>query len=169
LEYWDKLNREIRNKSNPQEPILLHLGYKWDTTDRSRATIAKYTCHPLLSVQDILKRIAKIYGTGRDDTSLPIIEDIIELALSKNRAISPIYLEAAEENNPRISFDINLYKATLRLSQLRPMLSRMHRHFAFSSEEFGKLYNLVCNKLLGHLSGGVDRNGNDFLTVYYEV
>ena len=113
--------------------------------------------------------MSKIYETDRDDTSLAIVEDMIKLAVSTSRDIAPIYLEAAEENNPRISFDVNLYKAALRLSQLRPMLSRLHSHFSFSSEEFGRLYNLVHNKLLGHVSGGLDRNGDDFLTVYYEV
>jgi hypothetical protein len=60
LEFWEKLKQGIRDKNDPQEPVLLHLGYKWDTNDNRRRAIARYTCHPQLSVQKILSRVSTI-------------------------------------------------------------------------------------------------------------
>ena len=118
LEFWEKIKQGIRDKTDRQEPVLLHLGYKWDTNDNRHRAIARYTCHPQLTVQGILSRISKIYDadhdeTSHDETSLAIVADIIKLAASTKQNISPIYLEAEEEGNPRVSFDVNIYSAAL--------------------------------------------------------
>ena len=80
-----------------------------------------------------------------------------------------IYLEVSEEDNPRRSFDINLYKANLKLHELYPFLSKTSRHYSIPPEEFDPLYDQIRTRLFGHLAGGIDREGKDFLTIYYEV
>jgi hypothetical protein len=45
----------------------------------------------------------------------------------------------------------------------------MGQHYAIPSEEFHPLYEGVKNKTFGHIAGGIDREGRDFLTVYYGV
>lgn len=169
LEFWEKVKQDIQIKSNGNEPALLHLGFKWNSDNNTERTISRYTCYPLLSLDDILKRLSKLYGNHQDRNCLGIAEDIIRFAASRSDATSFIYVEVGEENNPRRSFDINLYKANLRLSDIYPSLSRTQQHYSIPAEQFARLYKLVGDKLFGHLSGGVNREGNDFLSVYYEV
>ena len=169
LEYWEKVKKDIQIKSNRNKPVLLHLGFKWNTDNNTEGIISRYTCYPLLSINEILKRLTKLYENHEDSTSLGVAEDIIRFAASRGAATSFIYVEVGEENNPRHSFDINLYKANLRLSDIYPSLSKTREHYSIPAEQFARLYKLVGNKLFGHLSGGVNREGNDFLTVYYEV
>ena len=169
LEFWEKLKRDLLSRRNQQEPALLHLGYKWDTNDSLRRAITRYLLHPLLSVREILSRIAEIYATSDDRTSFAAAEEIIALAASRGGDVSLRYMEVEKGNSPRVSFDVNLYGAALRMSQIHNALARMRSYFSISSEEFRRLNGLVGNKLLGHISGGIDRNGESFFTVYYEV
>jgi hypothetical protein len=49
------------------------------------------------------------------------------------------------------------------------LLLQMCRHLSISPERFSALYDPIKSKRFGHVSGGVDRNGKEFLTVYYGV
>jgi hypothetical protein len=80
-----------------------------------------------------------------------------------------LYVEVEEEGNPRVSFDLNLYWANLLLGELYPYLLMMCRHFGIPEEDFHRHYEPVKTQIFGHLSGGTDRHGRDFLTVYYGV
>ena len=62
-----------------------------------------------------------------------------------------------------------MYRAALELRELHPFLSEMCQHYSISSETFQAIYDQVKTKIFGHLSGGIDREGKDFLTVYYGV
>lgn len=169
LEFWDKIKKEIHAKRNKTEPVNLHLGFKWDTQNNTKGTITRYTCFPMLSVKGILKRVSGIYEGHKERTSYEIARDMINLASSRIQNAMFIYVEVSEENNPRRSFDINLYKAELRLSELYPSLSKIYQHYSIPSEKFHILYDQNKTKIFGHLAGGIDREGNDFLTIYYEV
>ena len=169
LDFWNKIIKEIHNKTNKSEPVLLGLGFKWNPLDKSKKAIATYTCYPLLPVKIILQRIANIYDRHNLDT-LQIINGIINHVASKMIDDSSlIYLEVSEENNPRVSFDINLYKANLPLQEIYPFLCQICQHYSISIANFNLLYGKINTKILGHLSGGIDREGNDFFTIYYEV
>ena len=169
LEFWDKVKREVRTKGKKTDPVLLHLGFKWDALDNTKGTIARYTSYPLLTVKDIMKRLTRIYEDVKGSISFDIVEGIINLASNKTAKDRFIYLEVTEEDNPRRSFDINLYKANLQLHELYPILSKACHHYSIPSEEFDSLYDQISTRLFGHLAGGIDREGKDFLTVYYEV
>ena len=80
-----------------------------------------------------------------------------------------IYLEMSEENNDRVSFDINLYKANLQIKEIYPFLWQICQHYSISVETFNLFSEKINTKIFGHLSGGIDKEGKDFLTIYYEV
>ena len=60
-----------------------------------------------------------------------------------------------------------MYSANLQMKELHPILMKLCRHYAISTQEFNDLYGLVETKRFGHLSGGIDREGKDFLTMYF--
>jgi hypothetical protein len=79
------------------------------------------------------------------------------------------FLKVTEEDNPRSSFDINIYKSGLLLGNLWPYLLRALRHYAVPSGRLETLYQRIRTERFGHLAGGVDREDRDFMTFYFCV
>jgi hypothetical protein len=75
--------------------------------------------------------------------------------------------EADEEGNPRRSFDVNMLQAKVLLSELYPLWAAMCEHYAVDLETFDALFTPIRNELFAHIQGGVDREGRDFITIYY--
>jgi len=169
LEFWDKLRQRVQRDPGNIAPELLFLGYKWPISDPARCALARYTCYPLLSIRGIRKRLVALY----DDLAMPSLEaarEIVDLAASRIGANdSFVYVKAAEEGNPRNSFDLNLYKAGLRVAELYPVLSVVCEHFSIPESRLESLNAEAGSRTFGHLSGGTGRDGQDFLTVYYEI
>lgn len=166
LEFWDKVRREVL-ASGTNEPALLNLGFKWYARDSSINVVSRYTCYPMLDLAGMLRRIRGIYGAATDQPSCQIALHLVQLAAARNAA--SIYMEVSEEGTLRRSYDINLYKANLTLGAIEPVLLEAASRYALPREQFDALYSRVRNRLLGHLSGGMARDGSDFLTVYYET
>ncbi len=169
LEYYDTFASKVKVKAGPTDPMLMHLGLKWDISNSDRAAIAQYVWHPYLSAQTILTRIAAIYAEPRYRASLNIVESIFRLAAGRMTRRDILYLEVAEGGNPRRSFDVNLYKANLTLRDLEPVLIRLAEHYAVDSDLVERIYPCYATCPFGHLAAGIDRQGRDFLTIYYEA
>jgi hypothetical protein len=167
LEFWTNWDDELSRRAQAAEPFLLHLGLKWDRSRAGRTTVTRYTCHPWLSVEKIRPRIGEIYA-HRDAT--PPLDAVLAMAEAASRRTRPgriLYLEVSEDGNPRRSFDVNLYKAGLRVQDLDAWAPRIAAHYALPTEAFRPIYESARPQALGHLAGGLDREGRDFLTIYY--
>jgi len=169
LEFWDKLWQRLLRAPRDLSPELLFLGFKWQARDAARATVARYTCHPLLPVEDIRRRLEALYEARSDSPSLQATLDMLSLAAGRVRGDSFVYVEAEEEGNPRKSFDLNLYKARLRVDELQPVLSAVAQIHAIPAQTLVQATARAAGRPFGHLSGGLGRDGRDFLTVYYEL
>lgn len=169
LEFWERVKSEVQSDPTSLSPKLLHLGFKWNVADNAQRTISKYLCYPLLSTEGILQRLADVYAGHDGCGSLAIAAEIIAFAASRAEECSFLYLEVIDGESLRRSFDINLYSAMLPLSSINPALIRLRDHFAIAHDTFDQLSRLMNDKLLGHLSGGISSDGDEFLTIYYEV
>lgn len=169
LEFYEKIKKQIRNQPNQSGPFLLHLGYKWDASDNTKGAVTRYNWYRFLSIDVIAARFSYILDPHRYGNLLEIANGIINLASARIPYQDILYLEVTEENNPRISFDINMYRAHIQLEELYPFWLNICRHYSIPLEEFHIFYDRVKNKTFGHLSGGIDREGKDFLTIYYGV
>jgi hypothetical protein len=167
LEFWDRLVERLRGDPANLQPALLFLGFKWAAHGPANAAVARYTCYPMLSVAGIARRLDALYEDGGDSPSLQAAQEILQLAAGRIGNDSFVYVEAAEEGNPRKSFDLNLYKARLRVDELGPALSPLARRYGVDGLE--DLESKAGAFAFGHLSGGRGRDGEDFLTVYYEI
>jgi hypothetical protein len=150
-------------------PFTLHLAFKWDPFDISKRAVTTYTCYPFSSLEKIVLGVAAIFGGGSHRQALEIAEGILAVASVRIRERGTRYLEVTEEGNPRRSFDINLYNCRLRLEGIYPYLSSLCRLYSIPPGQFNTFYEGIRAKILGHLSGGIDREGNDFFTVYFGV
>lgn len=167
LEFWDQLKQRVRTTGS-REPGLLNVGVKWDTRSGAHCR-TDYVCFPLLSVGDILGRLDGLYRDQPGRPSRDFSVSLIHQAADRNPAAAFLYVEVGEGGSPRKSFDINLYKASLTVSDIRPELTLLGQRYGIDGFGLEQLLGRVGGRYLGHLSGGVDRHGRDFATIYYEV
>ena len=171
LEFWDRVRREVR-RTGAATPQLLHLGVKWNSVDGARAErheVARYHCHPLLSIRDVLRRMALAYPPGQPSELSEAALDIVRLGAKRNPAAALLYLEASEEGNPRNSFDVNLYKTGLSVADAAPALRRAAAYFEVAPAPMQAQLERLGARPLGHVSSGLDRHGHPFLSVYGEI
>ena len=167
LEFGSRYDKAIKNKPDKPDPYLSHLGFKWDAADNTRSALTRYTCFPAFTVKDMLERLSNSFYRHNGRNPFEIIKGILDLASSKVGHDKFLYLDVSEGNNPRSSFDINMYGANLRMKELHPFLLEMCRHYSIPDEQFHNLYELAETQIFGHLAGGMDRKGRDFLTIYF--
>jgi hypothetical protein len=169
LEFRDRAEEKIKDAAPAPEALLLHLGFKWDTSDRNRKAVARYEWHHSLQFRDILERLPAMLPRRPGHDPLAVAEAIIGLASDRVDPRNVQYVEVTEEGNDRRSFDINLYKSGIRLEELKPFLSNLADYYDLDQFEFSIFCDQIASKRFGHLAGGSDREGRDFITVYYGV
>jgi hypothetical protein len=167
LEFGIRYYRALRDKPQDPDPYLSHLGCKWDVSDSKKSVVTKYTCYPAYTTEDMLERISS--GLYKDKNSSPyaIVKGILELASSKVGNDKFLFLGVGEENNPRNSFDINIYRANLQMNDIYPFLLEMCRFYSISEKRFHELFEPIKTQIFGHIAGGIDRKEKDFLTIYF--
>lgn len=148
-------------------PVLLYVAYKWDVFDSRKATRANYTGFPGLSRDAMRARLERIFEGPDSRPRCELANLFIMTALTRAPHSVMRYLEVAEEGNPRKSFDFNGYDARLRVAEFYPLLVQLCLRYEVGPGEFLPIYDRIKMKEFGHLSGGVDREGRDFLTVYF--
>jgi tryptophan halogenase len=110
--------------------------------------------------------MAGIYGPG---APLEAALALLDLAAARVDAARLQFLEVEEDGNARLSFDLNVYDAGLAVRDFQAPLARLREHFGVRPGQFQALYDQIRNRPLGHLAGGVHRDGEAFATVYYGV
>ena len=156
---------EAKRARAANQPVLLHLAFKWDLL-RDAAVTSRYFWHPGLSTGEIETRLAQVYRDAQS-VSLEIARALLHQATAKIAAERLQYLEVEEAETARRSFDLNVYNAELHVRDIQDLLYRMRAHFAVRPGQFQALYDQIKAMPLGHLAGGVHRNGKDFFNLYY--
>jgi hypothetical protein len=146
---------------------LMFLGFKWDAFDNAKKALTRYTWHPSLSFEGIEERLSGIFQKAQRVGSFELVQEFLRVISARTNHENVYYLDVTEGNSRRRSFDINAYSANLDLQEMYPLLMKIREHYSISELEFHELYEQVKVKRFGHLSGGVDRKGNDFLTIYF--
>lgn len=167
LEFWDDVRQAVRNGA--RTPQLLHLGVKWSTDRPARWEEARYLCHPLLSTRDILRRMAGCYAESTTTASLEHARAVVQRAAQRAPGASFLYLEVEEAGNPRRSYDINLYKSGLRVRDAADNIRAIASHLGVPGADVEGQLDELGERPLGHISGGTDRRGEEFLSVYAEI
>lgn len=150
-------------------PVLLHLAFKWDSNAPEHRVISRYLWYPHLSAAQIVARMAAIYHGDPASPCLRISQEVLHAAARSMNEKGLQYLEVKEDGNERLSFDLNVYDAGLQLKEVQPQLAGMREHFGIRPGQFQALYDQVKTRVLGHLAGGIHRNGHEFFNVYYGV
>lgn len=167
LEYWDRIVHRVRSNPSDRSPALLHLGFKWGAQGASRQVVTEYRCFPMLSQREVCERAATIYAADRQEARNLALR-ILERAYANTGDPAFIYMEVSEKNQNRKSFDINLYKSGLAMGDIAALFRAALNHYGVGGDEAVTRFEGVASRPFGHLAGGIDREGKDFLTFYYE-
>ena len=97
------------------------------------------------------------------------VTGILAAAASRCSSSDILYQEVTEEGNPRKSFDINIYRSGLKICELYSFLLELSRHYRIPPDLFHSYYGSIKQKVFGHISSGINREGKCFTTVYYGV
>ena len=168
LEFWDHVRQQLR-RTGSAAPQLLHLGVKWHTARPGRYELARYTCHPLLSVREVLRRMAMLYPPGAHPSARDAALGMVQQGARQKPGASFLYVEVGESENPRRSFDVNFYKTGLTVSNVAERLREAAVSLLGDAQLLEPQLQRLGPCLLGHLSGGTDRHGSEFLSVYAET
>ena len=167
LEFGVRYYRAMKSKPHNPDPYLSHLGFKWDVSDNTKGVVTKYVCFPAYTTEEMLQRLSNDVYIGLERTPYDIVKGILDLASSKAEKDKFLFLGVHEESNPRNSFDINVYRANLQIKEVYPLLLDMCRFYSIPGEQFHGLCHDIETHTLGHIAGGIDGYGNDFLTLYF--
>ncbi len=77
------------------------------------------------------------------------------------------YQEVEEQGNPRYSFDLKLYALNWPLSMLQEALQGLCRQWHVPALHWHSLWAAIRQQPLGHLTAGMARDGQPFVTLYY--
>lgn len=168
LEFWEEVKRTVLQRPSAT-PLLLHLGIKWRSTRPGHHEVARYMCYPLLSAKQVMRRITAIYPPGVQSNACKPVLDIVRQGLKQQSEANLLYLEVSEQGNQRRSFDVNLYKTGINLSSCVKALGEAASHFGIAGAAIDIQIERFGHCALGHLSGGTDRHGQEFLSVYTET
>jgi hypothetical protein len=168
LEFRRRYAEARRKTRDKGATYLSHLGVKWDVEDPGRSVLGQYVCFPALTADDMLERVAESHYRSRDGEALAVVRGIAELAVRRVGQDKLLYLEATEEGTPRASFDINLYSANLQMREVSRFLSTAFRYYGIPEGQSRRLSESMQDGTVGHVAGGTDRRGREFLTIYFE-
>jgi hypothetical protein len=155
--------------SATDEPFVLHHAFKWNVSDSREQVVARYLCHPRLPRQAILQRVAAVYAGRQERTPWHLLCELVTAAARRVPDQQIMYLDVTEDGTDRKSFDVNVYRAGFAVQSVAPFLERLAAHFRVRPDAVTELFAPVLGVQLGHLAGGVDRHGRDFLTIYFGV
>jgi hypothetical protein len=167
LEFSQKLAEVALGEPEKSQPFLIQMGFQWDARNPGRKMRRDYTCFPSLRVEQIVSRLAGRFYAPAMRPPGRIVERMVTAAGGPSGAGVLLYCEAQEGVSQRTSFDVNAYRANLRVKNIYPALLAIARHYSVPLDAFQALYHEISGLVFGHLTGGVDLEGREFVTVYF--
>lgn len=168
LEYRPSPNG--RDRSDVQatrgtEGRLLHQGFKWCVGSDARPRVTFYRERYVKSARDLLHHFAEL---GLQPTTLAVLQAVLR-QISDDRALAGLRLSEVSENcTARKGLDLNAYSTQLRVVAIEPALREAAQGLNIDELALNRLMQLTRPALLGHLAAGLDAEGRDYLSVYFE-
>ena len=164
LEFWDKVRLDV-NRTGRTDPQLLHLGLAAPRGTQRRFDRAIIVSR--LSVHDTRARIEQTRSASQNAAA---------------QESGPGHRPACCDDGPPTELFLVETSEVGNLAQVlrhQPLQVRTHdgdinpfgdlgRHYGLPDEQYLRLLS-PSGPALGHLSGGLDRGGNDATTLYYET
>ena len=96
-------------------------------------------------------------------------KELLKLANKHIAAEQIFFIDVVEEENSRRSYDINVYNANLTLNHIEKLLEPTLIYFNVPTKQWRVFFDPIKHLHLGHLSGGIGRDGQPFFSVFFGV
>ena len=167
LEFAQRVSKA--EEKNALEPILVHFAIKWDPLKPEKVKFTQYHLRRFPSLNAIKHYVREVYLDCAQSCALKTTLQIIDLDAVSSVKDELMIMSVSELNSARYSYDINLYDAELRLSDISSQLVNIADYFEVDTEEWQALYQNDRGSKLGHVAGGIDEKGQEFYSVYFGV
>lgn len=168
LEFVSKLRAAA--KRGDRETQLVYLALKWRPGEEQRAAFTSYLLVPDNQVPTrMIDALRKGYEGREEAPSLRVGIETIRLAVARAGANGIMFVEVEEAGSSRFSYDLTIYHAGLRGSDLGGILAPLLDAYGIDRPARENFLRKIENELVGHVSLGIGRDGRDFVTVYFGV
>lgn len=150
-----------------EESALLHMGVKWTPAKPGHYILTRYEAFPRYTVDDMLERLREAHFGPEHETYRAVIESIAMKAVECRDREAFLYVEARESETGRCSFDLNLYRANLKMTDIAPELTALFEIFQVPQSHLARRLEKSGDQIFGHVSGGIDRTNRPFVTIYH--
>ena len=151
------------------EPVLVHVAYKWSPGIPGSASVTRYTWLPCGTQRDLEAKLRSLLPANRAPRALRCVLSLLSRVATVADTGQPMMMDVEERGNPRRSFDLNVYDAGLRLGQIADLIEATTTDFAVPRSRSLAVFDPAKKLAMGHLSGGIARNGEEFVTIYYGI
>jgi tryptophan halogenase len=168
---WSAEADRVWREGAPAEggtPILVHRAYKWRPLDAAPPVVTLYHWPRVRTPDEIAARLACLGEAAGGAFTRRLADAILDVVRRQGTGL-PHYLEAAEEPGPRLSYDLNLYAARLKLGAVAPILRDAFVAIGVPVGEAERMLAARQEEDLGHVASGLGRDGRPFVTVYSGV
>ena len=171
-EYASSAHRAMANAKQAganAAPALVHLAYKWSPSDPDSRAITRYTWVPCRNGGELEDRLRILVPQDRAPNAHQCVFSLLSRIFAVADPTDVMLMEVEEPGNPRRSCDLNVYDAQMQVHQVADLIPAVAAGLSVPKPEVQAAFEGVTNKMLGHLSAGVDRRGEEFVTVYFGV
>ena len=148
---------------------LVHIAFKWDPADDRISRTSFYHSYATTTVDLVENLLRQVYRDHNESMVCAMVRDLVSSLMAAKTGEELMLMAVTEEGNERLSFDLNLYDAEIKLCFLEKQMTQIADYFRVAKSKWIDYFNLARDEDLGHLAGGVDGNGNEFFTAYYGV
>lgn len=145
---------------------LLHLAFKWDPAGAAPPAVTRYLLHAPAERAGILALLASLHEGGTTHPGYAPLVDLIDRALTRMPADAVQVLEVVEEGARR-SYDVNVSDAHLTVGDVRHELEALGGAVGAAAAAVTAALAARSSERLGHVAGGVHRDGREFVTIYH--
>ncbi|WP_152536238.1 hypothetical protein [Mesorhizobium loti] len=147
---------------------LVHIAVKWRPEEPGSARVSRYLWPAeARGVEAIGQRLVGLRSNSGFFPSVDAAFEMIEVARHHCPEDRIFFMEVQEDGSPRHSFDINFYSAGIQVASVEDAVRRLASAYDIEADKLDRWLSRIAGEPLGHLSGGLGRNGRDFATLYF--
>lgn len=167
VEFSDRVRRGLAKGAKAANE-LVHIAVKWRPDDPDSARESRYVWPAeARGVEAIRQRLVGLRSQAGSFPSVDGAFELIEAARHHCPDDRIFFMEVQEDGSPRQSFDINFYSAGLKVAAVADAVRRLGSAYDIAPAKLDEWLSRIADEPLGHLSGGIGKNGRDFATLYF--
>lgn len=147
-------------------PGLLHVAFKWDPAGIAPPAVTRYLLQPPADRAGILALLASLHDGGTAHPGFSPLATLIDRVLGRCAAADVQVLEVVEDGGRR-SYDVNVSDGALKVSDVRDDLAALGCAVGADAAAVAAALSARAGDRLGHVAGGVHRDGRSFVTIYH--